>query len=637
MSTLLSTLLSASGPGRRHRSRRARRSAVLAGIGCSLLLLSACTGAKANGGSSSQPGVSGKPVQGGTVSWALPPATIPNWIWPMASLAYFSVYNISDLQQPMYRPLYWFGGHNLQPTVDYGLSAAKPPQYSSNGRSVTITLKPWKWSNGEKVDAADVVFWMHMVKAEKANWAGYTPGAFPDNITAVTRTGPETVRLTLNGRYSDNWFTYNELSQITPMPMAWDVTSASGKPGSGGCTADQAKCAAVYRFMTTQAKDQKSYATSKIWGVVDGPWRLGSYSSSGNYTLVPNKAYSGSPKPHLAAVKFLPFTSDSAEFNVLKAGKTIDVGYIPSQDLPPKPSGSAVPTNSPVGSSYALSPVYPWSVNYFVPNFDNPVLGPAFKQLYVRQALALTLDQPLTVQKAEQGYGYPDFSPVPVRPTNRWLSPAAKKGTPYPFSTSKARSLLTGHGWTEQGGVMTCTSPGTGSSQCGAGVKKGTRLSIKYDYASGTQALDQQLQQYRSDAAKAGIALKLHQAPFNSVIGEAVPCKPSQAACRWQVANWGGGWIYAPDYLPTGESLFATGAGSNSGSYSDPTMDRLIKATEQQNGTQPLYRYEDYAAKQLPVIYQPNPYTVAATSTHVGGVVFNPLETLTPEYWYRTR
>ena len=313
---------------------------------------------------------------------------------------------------------------------------------------------------------------------------------------------------------------------------------------------------------------------------------------------------------------------------MLKSGGTIDLGYIPPQDLPQKRAGAALPATNPVGDGYYLSPYYSWSFNYFVPNLNNPDLGPAFRQLYVRQALALTLNQPLGVEKAQRGYGYPNFGPVPVRPASRWLSPAAKQGTPYPFDPGRAKALLTGHGWTDQAGVMTCTRPGTAANQCGPEVQQGTRLSIKYDYASGTQSLDQEMQQYKSDAAKAGIELKLKQAPFNSVIGEAVPCKPSQAACGWQIANWGGGWIYAPDYLPTGEALFATGAGSNSGSYSDPTMDRLIKATQQQNGTGPLYTYEDYAAKQLPVIYQPNTYVINANSTHVGGVVFNPLATL---------
>jgi peptide/nickel transport system substrate-binding protein len=502
---------------------------------------------------------------------------------------------------------------------------------------VTITLKPWKWSNGEKVDAADVVFWMHMVKAEKANWAGYTPGAFPDNITAVTRTGPETVRLTLNGRYSDNWFTYNELSQITPMPMAWDVTSTGAAPGSGGCTTDQSKCSAVYNFLVSQAKNMKGYAGSKIWSIVDGAWKLGSFSSDGNYTLVPNSKYSGSPKPTISTVQFLPFTSDSGEFNVLKAGDTIDVGYIPSQDLPAKPASAEVPSTNPAGSSYNLVPNYTWSVNYFVPNFNNPTVGPTLQQLYVRQALQETLDQPVDVSKALQGYGYPNFSPVPVEPTNQWLSPKAKQGTPYPFSISKAKALLTSHGWTEKSGVMTCTSPGTAANQCGAGVKSGARMAFTYHYANGTQSLSQEMQQYKSDAAQAGIQLTMKAEPFNSVIGESVPCKPSQSSCNWQISNWGGGWIYAPDFLPSGEDLFATGAGSNSGSYSDHKMDSLIAATEQQNGVQPMYAYEDYASQQLPVIFQANGYTINAISNHVGGVNTNPLGSIVPEFWYRTK
>ncbi len=610
---------------------------MVAGLGAFALVVAACAGGTNPGSTSGSPSATGSPIKGGTVAYAQLSGAIPNWIFPMASLAYFSVYNISNLQQPMYRPLYWFGGHNDQPTLDPGLSVGKPAQYASDGKSVTIGLKPWKWSNGEAVNADDVLFWMNMVKAEKNNWAGYTPGAFPDNVTKVTKVNDTTVKLTLDQQYSDNWFTYNELSQITPMPMAWDITQSGAQPGSGGCTTDIGKCKAVYNFLASQAKDQKTYATSKIWGVVDGPWRLGSYSASGNYSLVPNDAYSGSPKPMLDEVKFLPFTSDAARFNVLKAGGTIDLGSIPSADLPPKQQGSDLPSSNPVGTSYNLAPEYTWSVNYFVPNFNNPTLGPAFKQLYVRQALQMTLNQPLVIAKAQHGYGYPNFSPVPVKPANQWQSPAAQQGTPYPFNTSKAKNLLTGHGWTEQGGVMTCTSPGSGSSQCGSGVAKGTKLSIVFHYASGSTSLDQQMQQYKSDASKAGIQLNIKAEPFNSVIGEAVPCKASQPACSWEINNWGGGWIYAPDYYPTGESLFTTGAGSNSGSYSDPKMDQLILATETQNGTAPLFDYQDYAAQQLPVIFQSNAYRIWAISNKVGGVVLNPLETLTPEYWYRTQ
>jgi len=609
----------------------------LAGVVAALALaVASCTGGGSSSSSSGPTSASGSAVDGGTVTFAETAGTQPNWIFPLTGAAYFSTYNISNLQQLMYRPLYWFGGNNDQPTIDYGLSVAEKPEYASDGKSVTIKLKPWKWSNGEDVNADDVVFWMNMVKAEKANWGGYVPGAFPDNVTKVTKVDDRTVKLTLDATYSEDFYTYNELSQITPMPMAWDVTSTGAKAGSGGCTTDISKCKAVYDFLAGQSKDQKTYASSEIWGVVDGPWRLKTYDSAGNYSIVPNPEYTGSPKPRLDEVKFLPFTDDSAEFNVLKAGGTIDVGYIPKQDLTPKSGDSVLPTSNPVGSGYYLAPNYAWAVDYFPINFNNPDMGPVFKQLYVRQALAYTMNQPLIVEKAQQGYADAQYGPVPVRPESKWLSPDATQN-PYPFDTDKARSLLESHGWTEQGGVMTCTDPGTAASQCGSGIDQDTKLSITFDYASGNQALNQAMQQYKSDAAQAGIELDMKQKPFNSVTAEVVPCTPDQASCNWQIVNWGGGWLYAPDYLPTGESLFAAGSIANYGNYTDAKMDKLIRATQQESGTEPLLKYQDYTAQQVPVVFQASPYTIQAISTQVGGIAWNPIRSLTPEYWYRTQ
>jgi len=70
----------------------------------------------------------------------------------------------------------------------------------------------------------------------------------------------------------------------------------------------------------------------------------------------------------------------------------------------------------------------------------------------------------------------------------------------------------------------------------------------------------------------------------------------------------------SPGLLPTGEELFQTGAGSNSGSYSDKTNDSNILAT---NTTQaPLTDYENYLAEQLPVIYQPNAASLLSEIKH---------------------
>ncbi len=48
----------------------------------------------------------------------------------------------------MFRPLYWYG-NNYRPTVDYDYSIGQQPVFSAGNKTVTIKLKPWKWSNGE--------------------------------------------------------------------------------------------------------------------------------------------------------------------------------------------------------------------------------------------------------------------------------------------------------------------------------------------------------------------------------------------------------------------------------------------------------------------------------------------------------
>ena len=67
----------------------------------------------------------------------------PNYIFPFSNSTYFSVANISYLQELLYRPLYWFG-NGTQPTLNPSLSLADQPVY--NGKQVTITLKNYKWS-----------------------------------------------------------------------------------------------------------------------------------------------------------------------------------------------------------------------------------------------------------------------------------------------------------------------------------------------------------------------------------------------------------------------------------------------------------------------------------------------------------
>jgi peptide/nickel transport system substrate-binding protein len=620
--------------------RRKLRLAAVGAVAAIAMVAAGCS--SSGGGSSSSSSSGGTPVQGGTATVALPPGVTLSWIFPFYAITNASVYNSEQFQWLMYRPLYMFGNNTgANVAINYPLSPANPPDYSNGGKTVTVNMKGWNWSDGSKVDAKSLVFYMNMVEAEKANWYATTPGLLPDNVTSYKITGANQVTFQLNKAYSSLWFTYNQLAELTPMPMAWDVTSLSAKAGSGGCTTDSkadnwAKCKAVYTFLTAQSKQAGTYASSKLWSVVNGPWKLSSFSTTGNVTMVPNKNYSGSPKPKLSAIKFLPYTADSTEFTALKTGQ-IDVGYIPSQDLPQRTGSSALPPTNPVGSGYNLQPFYTFGIYYAQPNFNNPTVGFMIRQLYVRQALQMVFDQPGIDKAIFRGYAVPNSGPAPNTPPNNQWQPAAQRANslqgPYPFNIAKAKSLLTSHGWAMSGGVMACQDP----SKCGTGIKKGQQAKFTYVYSTGSASVTAQWQTYKSDASKAGIAINLVGQTFNTIIGESAPCTPMGPKCNVQVFAFGG-WAYnGPGFEPTGEPLFATGAGSNSGNYSDSKMDQLITATHTSPDIGTFHNYATYGAQQVPFIWAPNPYAIQAVSSKLHNVTFNALYTLLPEYWYFTK
>jgi peptide/nickel transport system substrate-binding protein len=612
-------------------TRRLRLAGAAAAAALVVAIGGCSTGSPASGGDAK--------TTGGTVTWANFGAA-PNWIWPYAPISNYDA--LEDLWWLLYRPLYMFGNNGSSLSVNYSLSTASAPVYSGGGKVVTISLKGWKWSDGETVNASDVMFWLNMMKAEPEAYAGYVPGLLPDNLASFRATGPLQVTLRLNAAYSALWFTYNQLAEITPMPAAWDVTSMGAKPGSGGCATDTAadnyaRCKAVYSFLVAQAKDTATYVSSPIWRVVDGPWRLSSFSNDGDDSFVPNPEYSGSPKPTISVFKELTYTSAAAEYVALKTGQ-LDIGYIPSADLPQKPAGAAVPSADPLGAGFTLAPDYLFGIYYVQPNFDNPVLGWVFRQLYVRQALQETVDQPGIDAKIFGGYSVPTSGGVPTEPMNQWTSASELSNSgqgPYPFSIARAKAAFASHGWKMIGGVQTCESPGTGSSQCGAHIARGQQMKFTLDWAVDFVNPDQ-VAVWKSDASEAGIDINLDGQSSSTVIGEATPCKMGPT-CTMQVLDYGEWSFNGPGFEPTGEPLFATGAASNSGSYSSPVMDRLIQLTHTSDSLAVFHTYATYTAQQLPYIWQPAPYYVFATNSKLHNVRYNSLGTLLPEYWYFTR
>ncbi|HTW01547.1 MAG TPA: ABC transporter substrate-binding protein [Streptosporangiaceae bacterium] len=536
--------------------------------------------------------------------------------------------NLFDFQYLMYRPLYWFG-QNGQPTVNNSLSLANQPTVS--GRTLTITLKHYMWSNGTPVTATDVMFWLNMELAEPANYGAYT--GFPANMSNIHVVSPTEIQMTMNKAYSPTWMVYNELSQVTPMPAAWDKTAS----GPSNCATNVKDCTAVYNYLAGQAKDLSTYATSPLWGIVDGPWKLSAFNADGHVTFVPNKSYSGPVKPKLAAFQEVPFTTDSAEYDVLRSPSSstkIDFGYLPDQDAPVKPANAAVGSN-PL-SGYTLAPVYPWGIDYYAMNYQSTVSDHAaiFKQLYFRQAMAYLMNQKAIISGPLRGYGAVTVGPVAATPVTKFLSATGKKGDPFPYNPGKAKSLLSSHGWSvNPSGTTTCTDP----AKCGPGITKGSALSFNFIYESGVSWVTSEMTQLQSNASNLGIRLNLEPKPFAQVISVAGGnCVVTKSPCNWDLANWGFGWSFSPDYQPTGDELFQCGAVANSGGYCDKTNDSKIEQTLTNDNLTLFYNWQDYLAPQLPVEYQPNAaYTLTEVANNLKGVLpQSPTLSINPENWY---
>ncbi len=596
----------------------------IAAVGASIALLASACASSSSGPAAG--GGSGTAQSGGTATFALPPDATPDWIFPIGTPGHLASYN-GSIQAEMYEPLYNYDTSSGTLAIDEGISAGKAPVYSNGDKTVTISLQNLSWSNGHPVTSRDVQFWYDLVKFNKTKWGAYAAGDMPDDVTSLTIVNSTTFRLQLSHAFNPGWFTANQLSLITPLPQAaWDVESAGGKAGSYDLT--KAGAQKVFSYLTAASGKISGYDASPLWKVTDGPFKLRTWTTGGTVTLAKSAAYHGPDAAKLSAVEFLPYTSDQAEFDVLRSGG-VDYGYVPISDI----SQEKVLRSD----GYKIEPWVGWAISYIPFNFSNPTLGPVFRQLYVRQALQYAVNQPAIANDIWHGEATQGFGPIPQTPASQFLSPV-QKANPYPYSISKATALLKSHGWSAHAGqVASCVKPGTGRSDCGAGIAKGTKLQLTILSESGSTETTNMMQELQSSFSQIGAGLTIKQEPLDSVLNDSAICKPSQASCSWQLSFFGtqGSW-YFPAY-PSGEQIFASSAGVNLGSYKSAEADKLISATNVSGSATAMQAYSAYLAKNLPVLWVPNPdYQVSAIKNTLTGVLQNPLAAMNPQQWSLT-
>lgn len=575
----------------------------------------------------------------GVATFAEPPGTPPNYIFPFVNGQYGTNNNTGYLQPLMWLPLYWMGHPNSTAvTPDYTLSLASKPVYSNTGKTVTIKLKPWKWSTGSPVTSRDVVFWMNMLMSEKTEFDGYAPGSWTDHVTGFSDPSPTTFVLTLNQSYNPTYLMANGLSTITPMPQhAWDKTSASSPVGTNDQTAAGVK--QVYTFLNKRSLALKTWDTTPLWQVVDGPWRLKpntGFQVTGQTILVPNSAYSGPNKPKLAEVEELPFTSSAAEYDALRAG-TVDYGYVPYTD--------ASSISSLKAQGFSIKPWYLWGFSDVTINYSQPKYGALVKQLYIRQAMDMLINQPQYIKVFFHGYGVPTYGPAPIVHKKYSLLNPAQTKPPYPYSPSKAKKLLEKHSWSipKGGGAATCKKGGSGADHCGAGIASGTKLKLTFLYSSGFPYLYNAVQVMRSTFLSDGIDLVLSSAPYNTTVGKgfacigATPakCTPSSPAMTLYSSPV---FTLLPDSFPDSDNTFGCGAATNGGNYCNQKIQKMIdtlSTSPTPKSKKTLYKYEVALAKDVPGLWFPSAtWQITAISPKLKGVTAqNPAIRIYPSTW----
>lgn len=517
-----------------------------------------------------------------------------------------SLYN-AWVQNMMYKPLFSL---NSNGSINYSRSIASAITPNAAGTQYTVTMNPkFQWSNGTPVTSADVLFTWHIIQgASAANapapwpYVGAGTGDIPTGVQSVVADGPHQFTITLKQPANQEWFIYNGLGDFIPLPKA-----------------------AFDKYGTSTASDMKqeltwlgqiaTQPTNAAYSVIDGPFKLVSATASQQWVFAPNPKYDGH-KPYLSKLVLQYETSDTAEFAALKTG-AVQVGYLPTSLYKER--------NSVAGYKFVIN--YALGYDDTIVNMNNGNsqasqnaphgVGNIFKNLYVRQALQMGINQPAINKAAYQGNGIVENGIVLPTPRTIFYNPNLKMD--YPYNPAQGKALLEQHGWHEVNGVMQNSS--------------GQKMAFTLDYSSGSNSTVQEVTLMKEGWAQEGIQVTLVPEPFSTIV--------ALTNNQWEMEDYGG--ISWGGSYPTGGGLFGQpGVGLDSQGYSSPEMTHLIQLTHTPYKTaaeslQALYNFQSYVSKDLPILFVPYGPGYGLNADNVHGVVKYAnsfTQGIAPQYWW---
>jgi peptide/nickel transport system substrate-binding protein len=565
----------------------------------------------------------GRPLHGGTITVGQLKGETPSAIFPLVGDVSCTTPTLNFIQD-QYIPLY-SGPRGAQPAINTSLSAAALPRYSNGDRTVTIRLKRGlKWSDGKPVVAADVIFYLDLLKAalsvSPVNWCQYSAGGLPDNVASWSAHGAHTVVLRLRHAVNPSWFTSNQLQDVGagvyPLPSQdWNIDSPQGGHITDWAT-NPADALKIYDYLRSQGSAKSAFAASPLWRVVDGPFRLKNFSaSSGAYDLVPNTRYGLRPKSSAGNISVITYASSAAMLQALRSG-ALQIG-----SLDPSTQLGSIRKLTRAGFSVFGGPSWGWFgavINFRdrTNHFDKVIAQP-----YMRGVLAELVDQRAIIKRVYHGWAVPAYGPAPTVPRSPYVSASATRAA-WPYDPAKAVATLRAHGWrVKPGGQTTCKRPGTAADECGAGIPAGTPISFVWANVSSSispvGALESRIVANEARRA-AGIDVSFVTGTFGFLTAEYNDQNP--AAGRyvndWAVNNYGGALT---DYYPTQQGLVGAGGSLNLGGYTDAAAQRLMAASVSSPSQSAINAEVSYLGRSYPVLYMPDQDVIVAVSSRLGG------------------
>ncbi len=452
-----------------------------------------------------------------------------------------SIYNQEVIYQ-IYRPLIWLDRH-----LDYdpALSLASAVVTPDGGHTWRFTIKPWQWSDGVPVTTADVLFTFDLIRRLGPAYVGYGTGGIPDYIQDVRATGPHEVTVTLNHAVNPDWFLRLGLGNgIKILPEH------------------------IYRSLSLREMRMRQ-TDPDLFRVSDGPFVIEDFSVGRHITLIPNPLYGGT-RPKISRL-VIDFLEGGNALQALRSGE-IDAADIPFNlwNLATAlPNLRTIKLDGPFGYMSVIMNFRSRSASFL-------------RDVRVRQAIALAIDQREIISLAYHGQSTPIHGPVPPAIIG-FLSPRARAGYPsLQYAPERARALLDAAGW----------HPGPD----GIRAKDGRRLQFTIEVSSG--AIDRfiELQVAQRNLAAVGIGIDIRGVEFNELY----------ATLQGNGHDWNSivlGWTI--EAYPDSQEFFSADGAQNFGHYEDKRMDALNEAVVTTAGSQALDEAQDYAAGQQPFIFLP--------------------------------